>query len=228
MTQVKKWRRGFGDKGGMTHACSSHASHPHAHGQACGSEPAGHSCASHLREVAGTRNVFRARLPDGHVLATFMDEHVRILAHLDRLEILALRVAASSDRGPGSGAATAMAEMGRIATHLIGAEPHHQREEEVLFPALEHLGIGGPPAVMRSEHVELRRLKHAVQDLANGADAQALVMAARGLVEMLREHIAKEDNVLYPMAFELLRDERQWTEMRTRCDAIGYCCGGHA
>jgi hypothetical protein len=49
------------------------------------------------------------------------------------------------------------------------------------------------------------------------------VARARALVGMLREHIAKEDNVLYPMAVRVIRDPAVWAELRRRCDEIGYC-----
>jgi hypothetical protein len=41
---------------------------------------------------------------------------------------------------------------------------------------------------------------------------------------MLREHIAKEDGVLYPLALRVIREPSTWAELRARCDAIGYCC----
>ena len=168
-------------------------------------------------------------LPEGHVVRTFMEEHQRILSHLDRLEEL---VGETPDGGTPEGRGR-LEEIQGIAAHLIGAEPHHQREEQVLFPALEQRGVSGPPAVMTAEHVELRALKHAVADrtaeVRDGDAAQwaTLRREALALVELLREHIGKEDTVLYPMALRVIRDGTEWAELRRRCDAIGYCCQGH-
>jgi hemerythrin-like domain-containing protein len=166
----------------------------------------------------------RARLPHDHVLAELMDEHLQLLSQLARLEELA--------RGPGGAASPPFAEMEAIARRLEGAEPHHQREEQVLFPALTERGLAGPPRMMEHEHVELRARKHRVRELAAQAAAgdpaapASLRREALGLVAMLREHIHKEDEILYPMAFETI-EASAWADMRRRCDAIGTCCGRH-
>jgi hemerythrin-like domain-containing protein len=181
---------------------------------------AGACCGGH--GAAEVRAPFRARLPDGHVLATLMDEHARMLAHLDHLEPQAAKLENTSGM--------AFARIEAIARHLIGAEPHHQREEQVLFPALRERGIEGPPAVMEEEHVELRALKHAVVDLAGKCTAgdkaavEALRRTVRTLVSALRSHIDKEDSILYPMAFASMSDA-DFAAMRARCDEVGYCCG---
>jgi hemerythrin-like domain-containing protein len=86
---------------------------------------------------------------------------------------------------------------------------HHKKEEGVLFPAMEAHGVpreGGPTGVMLAEHEEGRRLTRTMRAaaerlLAGEASAkEALAANARGYVALLRPHIAKEDNVLFPMA----------------------------
>jgi len=84
---------------------------------------------------------------------------------------------------------------------------HHGKEEQLLFVELERAGVPaehGPTACMRKEH-ELgrsgrRQMVEAVQD-GSGA---ALARAAGGYVELLREHVEKEDQVLFPMAKSVL------------------------
>lgn len=169
----------------------------------------------------GARSAFRGRLPPDHVLAVLMDEHVRILAQLDQLERLAADL-------PSAGGMV-FARIESIGHQLLAAEPHHQREEQVLFPALRERGIDGPPNVMEAEHVELRALKHQIVDLAAKSTMgdtlaiQPLRAAAHALVSTLRAHIEKEDSILYPMAFATIPDH-DWTGLSARCDAIGYCC----
>jgi hemerythrin-like domain-containing protein len=167
----------------------------------------------------------RASLPDDHPVATMLDEHQAILGMLERLA--RLTAASASGARP---ARSELEELERVAEGLIGAEPHHQREEQVLFPALQERGVHGPPEAMASEHVRLRALKHTVHDLVrrmlSGSEdlwPQARA-AAESLIEMLRSHIAKEDGVLYPMALRVIREPAVWAGLRRRCDAIGYCC----
>jgi hemerythrin-like domain-containing protein len=85
---------------------------------------------------------------------------------------------------------------------------HHGKEEGILFPALTGAGMpsqGGPVGVMLSEHVQGRTLIREMEQAVPGAvDAKALAKAARSYAELLRSHIAKENEVLFPAAERLL------------------------
>jgi hemerythrin-like domain-containing protein len=89
---------------------------------------------------------------------------------------------------------------------------HHAKEEKLLFVRMEERGMpvrGGPIAVMLQEHDEGRRRLAAVSDALPGAgkgDPAAVASVRSNLlayVQLLRAHISKEDNVLYPMADRL-------------------------
>jgi hemerythrin-like domain-containing protein len=95
---------------------------------------------------------------------------------------------------------------------------HHGKEERHLFPAMNAKGMpleAGPLAVMLHEHEQGRAAVRAIAEaLERGkrgeADAgEALARALLGYVELLRNHIAKEDNVLFPMADRLLSEPEQ-------------------
>ncbi|HWP84957.1 MAG TPA: hemerythrin domain-containing protein [Terriglobia bacterium] len=93
---------------------------------------------------------------------------------------------------------------------------HHAKEEAHLFPALVAHGIaqeGGPVGVMLNEHEEGRAL---VRVFAEGDPATA-VSAIRRFVTLLREHIAKENDVLFPMADQVLPQQEQ-REMLAKFD----------
>ena len=91
---------------------------------------------------------------------------------------------------------------------------HHAKEEGILFPALEAAGLprdGGPIGVMLHEHDEGRRLIGRLRrDIAAvGQDDEArqrFVAAAREYVALLKGHIAKENQVLFPAADGMLND----------------------
>lgn len=40
----------------------------------------------------------------------------------------------------------------------------------------------------------------------------------------LRDHIFKENTILYPTAFRAIRDPKVWDDLLRKCDEIGYCC----
>jgi hemerythrin-like domain-containing protein len=95
---------------------------------------------------------------------------------------------------------------------------HHLKEEQILFPAMEEHGIprdGGPIGMMLMEHEEgrsyVRAMLSAVEILeATGeAGSEALVNGARAFIRLLREHIQKEDEILFRMADEVIPADRQ-------------------
>jgi len=95
---------------------------------------------------------------------------------------------------------------------------HHGKEEEFLFPALEEAGIpkeGGPIGVLLQEHQTGRelvgRMNASLDGLGKG-DREAespFKEAAEDYIGLLRQHIDKENNVLFPLADQRLPQERQ-------------------
>jgi hemerythrin-like domain-containing protein len=95
---------------------------------------------------------------------------------------------------------------------------HHGKEEAHLFPALEAKGFprqGGPTGVMLHEHEQgrahVRGMAEAI-DAAAAGDAAALrqfIGHAEGYISLLREHIYKEDHVLFQLADRTLSEADQ-------------------
>ncbi len=92
---------------------------------------------------------------------------------------------------------------------------HHGKEEHQLFPMLAARGMPqnvGPVAVMLDEHEAGRRHIRAMNDAVEGAakntpnSAAVFADEAMSYVELLHDHIGKEDQVLFPMAEGMLRD----------------------
>ena len=86
---------------------------------------------------------------------------------------------------------------------------HHAKEEDVLFEAMIENGMpraNSPIAAMLMEHDQgrafVRGMEEAARRAMNGEAGQneAIVENARGYLELLREHISKEDEILYPLA----------------------------
>jgi hemerythrin-like domain-containing protein len=95
---------------------------------------------------------------------------------------------------------------------------HHMKEEGVLFKAMVANGMpvqGGPIGVMLYEHEQgrlyTRGMREAALKLAAGDTAARgdVVGNARGYAALLRQHIMKEDNILFPMANRVIPLEQQ-------------------
>ncbi|MDP4091694.1 MAG: hemerythrin domain-containing protein, partial [Bacillota bacterium] len=117
-----------------------------------------------------------------------------------------------------------------LANNIMDAEKHHKREEDVLFPELEKRNITGPTRIMRMEHDDLRKRKKLLKETAHVAVImdfdeckKRIDELAKYIVFNLRDHIYKENYILYPTAIDALKDKDLWAEMKTKSDEIGYC-----
>lgn len=90
---------------------------------------------------------------------------------------------------------------------IFATRCHFEKEEQCLFPALLAAGItdrGGPVGTLRAEH-EASRLAIARIDRARlDGDPQALIRATRECAALMRDHISKEEKVLYLLAEQVL------------------------
>jgi hemerythrin-like domain-containing protein len=101
---------------------------------------------------------------------------------------------------------------------------HHGKEEDQLFPMLESKGFSralGPTGVMLREHDQGRHLMQAIHEsVAHAAKGDAaargrFITSARAYVELLRQHIGKEDHCLFPMADQILTADDQQSLMHS-------------
>lgn len=85
---------------------------------------------------------------------------------------------------------------------------HHGKEEDLLFPTLAARGVpvkNGPIGVMLSEHAQGRAYIRAMgealkRERAGENGTRDFVANALGYISLLRAHIIKENQVLFPMA----------------------------
>jgi hemerythrin-like domain-containing protein len=115
---------------------------------------------------------------------------------------------------------------------------HHAKEEGLLFARMEERGMptsSGPIAVMLQEHDEGRRHVRAIAEAlpqAAAGDPSAAAVIQEHLVayaQLLRAHIAKEDNILYPIADRLFTpaDQQALSEAFDRVEAEEMGGGVH-
>jgi len=90
---------------------------------------------------------------------------------------------------------------------------HHRKEENVLFTRMVEHGLStqsGPVAVMLHEHEAGRQYIRGLREAAAALEAgdelarERVVYNARGYAVLLRQHIMKEDNILFPMADQVI------------------------
>ena len=140
-------------------------------------------------------------------LTILMEEHRLIESVLGSLETCAIEV--------GGGLGLERPLVRDYADFLRGFADawHHGKEEDILFRRMVERGFSaetGPVAVMLHEHRQGRALVSTIHGVGAGtgdvsaAETSAFLSAAREFIPLLRQHIQKEDNILYPMSERVL------------------------
>lgn len=160
-------------------------------------------------------------------IASLCDDHRMIEKVLGALE----RFACEPLRVPVPTWARALDFVSKFADDL-----HHGKEEEVLFPELARRGLppdSGPIACMLHDHTQGRDLRRAMSEAlpmlgSHPACEVALRENAREYVRLLRFHIQKEDQVLFPLAGTIVDDEGQRSLYRRFAEVVARHGGAAA
>lgn len=161
-----------------------------------------------------------------------MNEHRVIEQVLDCLEVILDRCEA--ENGLDLQSATQITEfLDSFVEHC-----HHRKEERCFFPALEANGFSGdcsPVTVMFREHelghVYLQGMRAAIKSgMVGGSESlKWFIEHGRGYLNLIREHIRKEDMCLFPAANHHLPEADQQRLLadfeQVESDEIGP--GGH-
>ncbi|MGO9004676.1 MAG: hemerythrin domain-containing protein [Beijerinckiaceae bacterium] len=95
------------------------------------------------------------------------------------------------------------------STFLREMERHIRLEEELLFPAFEEkTGMtGGPTAIMRMEHEQMRGMFVQMRSAMEAKDREQYLGAAETLLILLQQHNMKEESMMYPMLDQSLGED---------------------
>lgn len=84
---------------------------------------------------------------------------------------------------------------------------HHAKEEDMLFVEMQKPGVEmhcNPVEQMLVEHDEGRAFIAGIEEGLNNEDVEKIVFNMKSYIALIRDHIGKEDQVLYRMADEVL------------------------
>lgn len=183
-------------------------------------------CDVHMAVFAEQLEKQELRVPPQHPLNILLEEHKIILQLLEKLATITGIVEQACDLVY---VGDDVKQLKQIVEELSDTEKHYLREENVLFPMLEKHGITEPPAIMWMEHDKIREKKKQIYGMVREYDARdfqefkkQLGENVRSLVDMLSNHIFKENSILYPAAQKAISD-KEWKNIRRDFDEIGYC-----
>ena len=91
-----------------------------------------------------------------------------------------------------------------------GLARHFRMEEEELFPALVSAGgPGGPVQMMRMEHAQMNTLVEQMATTLTHRDAHGYGGLSETLLIVMQQHNLKEEQILYPIADNILATQRE-------------------
>jgi len=185
-------------------------------------------CDLHLAVFKESLEKEKTLAPQGHPIHTLMEEHKIILQFADKLKDITQKVKQVKDF---DSAGKEMEQLSHIIVeHLKDSESHYVREENVLFPYLEKHGVTQPPAIMWSEHIQIREIKKKLYEVVEQQESMGLHDftkklngVAASLGDILQSHFYKENNILFPTALKVIA-ESEWIDIKKQFDELGYCC----
>lgn len=141
--------------------------------------------------------------PAAHPLDTLVQEHRSILEVLEEVE---KESTAFAENRP-----LRMEVLQRAIEHCDTYEEKvHHRKEEALFVAMEAAGldpVSGPTAVLRAEHAKNARWRDRLRKAMEANDRLRMQAAISGFIDEQRQHILKENQIVFPLARRLLSED---------------------
>ena len=173
-----------------------------------------------------SRNI-RKKLPSNHVLRKVLAEHDLIRCFLADLEDVTEEIEKHEKIKSTS---SEFMKLSHIVEHLCATEEHIEREDDIIFPYLQKQGW---TSLCRSAQGDHSYIKIAIEDLArlvgtfNNSKNREFKVRLKSITKYLcptmAQHLFQEDNILYPIALEVVSDAGVWSKIKSVCDDIGYC-----
>jgi PAS domain S-box-containing protein len=183
-------------------------------------------CEVHLAVFRESLEKPRSEVPPGHPIHILLKEHELVKGFVEGISALLPKVEQARDL---EGMKNELSRIGELLAHLKEYDRHKVREENTLFPTLEKHGVTQPPAIMWTEHDEQRKeIKEAIRTLEDRETLGLeefkgkLLSHLKNLTALIPDHFYKEENILFPMALELIGDA-EWNDIKASMDDLGYC-----
>ena len=165
-------------------------------------------------------------LPRGHPLNILYRENKEIIKDAELLGLYSASLATAESEKTRADLLDVVDDIaGRIMK--IGFT-HYNREEMLLFPYIERLGISAVPTVLWTKHDEIRTMMKQFASFLKKAESTewsdfSAELKEKGteLSRKLVDMVFREDNILYPTAHILL-SEGAWAAIKAQSDEYAY------
>ena len=158
------------------------------------------------------------QVPAGHPVDTFRRENTALGEIADQIRFILEELSDPPDEETGK---AWMEELKRLFEDLAQVEKHYLRKENQLFPMLEKHDVTGPSKVMWALHDDIRAILKEVKLGLEEGDTEIAIGEGTALVTIISDMIYKEENILFPMALEIL-SEADWGRVLEGSEELGY------
>jgi DUF438 domain-containing protein len=148
-------------------------------------------------------------LPKGHPIRTYIDETVEISKILSSIETLLDKKFIKNQW------LELYDKLSQISIHL-------SRKQNQLFTALEEKGFDKPSKIMWTLDNNIKDIIRKSKSLLKEDNDKAFLELQPKVLELIRDMLVKETEILFPTSIELLSNE-DFAKMRIGDDEIGYC-----
>lgn len=169
----------------------------------------------------------KAKLPNSHIIRKVIAEHDLTRCYLADLDDLTKEI---DEMEKITDVSLQFRRLTHLIEHLDAMEEHIEREEDVIFPMLKKHGWKALCRASQSDHVYIRiAIGDLVKLIASFKQSKTdefkirLKSITKYLCPRMKDHFFQEENILYPIALELIRDKNIWHRMKDVCEEIGYC-----
>lgn len=171
--------------------------------------------------------LLRANLAADHPVRRILAEHEMYECFLADLEVVNIMIQDAEEINELS---SEFRRLQHITEHLQAIDVHNQREDDLVFPVLENYPCKSICLVLGKAHWRIKNmvgnLTMAVNNFRQFEESQFKMQISAltsAIVPILREHIFQEDNILYPVAIDVIKDDRVWWRIKQLSDEMGYC-----
>lgn len=167
------------------------------------------------------------RLPDRHILRKVAAEHDLIRCFLTDLEEVADEILRCSSM---TSTSLELLRLSHILEHLDGMAEHMAREDDVIFPMLKKQGWDSLCRSIEKDHLylqmaigDLMKLRMAFENMSLKVFKNQMASLVRYLCPVMRDHLFREEYVLYPLVLTVAEDASFWDKVKSICRQIDYC-----
>ena len=157
-------------------------------------------------------------VPRGHPIDTFRRENQAMLQITRSIRKVTARIGTPPVAAEWQRLKPALASS---VDRLFEIDRHYLRKENQLFPFLEKHGVEGPSKIMWALHDDIRGALKELRTALTDDSATAAIQAASEAATMADDMVTKEEQILFPMAFDTLSAD-EWREIRAGEAEIGY------